>query len=311
MRTVELNELVSNVERMLRPVIGERIQLVTKLSGELLRVLVDAAQLEQVLVDLVINARDVIAQTGRVELTTGRQSVPAREPQDDQGLAAGEYAWLEVKGDEAGLSDDAQRRRLAPLLTTEPGGAGAGLGLSTIRIVRQHDGAIHVDSRDGQGTLVRVLLPLANAANAADVQAVSGVVPVARATYRVLVVEDEPQVRAIAARALTNAGFEVLQAANGALGLALLEAQCIPFDVVVTDVIMPALSGPDLARAARALDQTLGIVFMSGFPEPLHDAHATDFAGAAFLAKPFSPRALVQAVHDCIERRGATLREYG
>jgi two-component system, cell cycle sensor histidine kinase and response regulator CckA len=310
MRTVELNELVSNVERMLRPVIGERIQLVTKLSGEPLRVLVDAGQLEQVLVDLVINARDAIAETGRVELTTGRQSMPARELQDGQGLAPGEYAWLEVKGDGAGPSDDA-RRRFEPLLTTEARGAGVGLEISTIRIVRQHDGAIHVDSCDEQGTLVRVLLPLANAASAADVQAVSGVVPVAPATYRVLVVEDEPQVRAIAARALTNAGFEVLQAANGALGLALLEAQRVPFDVVVTDVIMPALSGPDLARAARALDQTLGIVFMSGFPEPLHDAHATDFAGAAFLAKPFSPRALVQAVHDCIERRSATLREYG
>jgi two-component system, cell cycle sensor histidine kinase and response regulator CckA len=308
MRTVELNELVSNVERMLRPVIGERIQLVAKLRGEVLRVLVDAGQLEQVLVDLVINARDAIAETGRVELTTGRQSVPGRERQDSQGLAPGEYACLEVKGDGAGLSDDAQQRLLEPLFTTEPRGAGAGLGLSTIAIVRQHDGAIHVDRRDGQSTLVRVLLPLANAA---DAQAVSGVVPVAPATYRVLVVEDEPQVRAIAARALTNAGFEVLQAANGALGLALLEAQRVPFDVVVTDVIMPALSGPDLARAARALDQTLGIVFMSGFPEPLHDAHATDFAGAAFLAKPFSPRALVQAVHDCIERRGATLREYG
>jgi two-component system, cell cycle sensor histidine kinase and response regulator CckA len=233
--------------------------------------------------------------------------VPAREPQDGEGVPAGEYAWLEVKDDGPGLSDNVQQRLFEPLFTTEPPG-GAGLGLSTIGIVRQHDGAINVDSRDGQGTVVRVLLPLANAG---DVQAISGVVPVAPATYRVLVVEDEPQVRAIAARALTNAGFEVLQAANGALGLALLEGQRIPFDVVVTDVIMPALSGPDLARAARALDQNLGIVFMSGFPEPLHDAHATDFAGAAFLAKPFSPRALVQAVHDCIERRGATLREYG
>ena len=306
MRTVELNELVSNVERMLRPVLGERTQLVTKLSGEPLRVQADAGQLEQVVVDLVINARDAIAETGRIELATGRQSVVAPDPQDLQGLAPGEYAWLEVKDDGAGTSDDMQQRLLEPLFTTEPAGPVTRLGPSTIGIVRRHEGAICVDCRDGRGTLVRVLLPLAGAADA--IQAVSGVIPVGLATYRVLVVEDEPQVRAIAARALTNAGFEVLQAANGALGLALIERQRIPFDVIVTDVLMPALSGPDLARAARALDQNLGIVFMSGFPEPLH---ATDFAGAAFLAKPFSPRALVQAVHDCIERRGATLREHG
>jgi two-component system cell cycle sensor histidine kinase/response regulator CckA len=184
------------------------------------------------------------------------------------------------------------------------------LGLSTcFGIVRQHDGAIRVDSREGQGTLMRVLLPLASATEV--IQATSGVLPVARATHRVLVVEDEPQVRAIAARALTSAGFEVLQAANGALGLALIKEQRVPFDVIVTDVVMPELNGPDLARAARAFDQNLGIVFMSGFPESMHDAHATDFTGAAFLAKPFAPRALVQAVRDCIEQRGAMLSESG
>jgi YesN/AraC family two-component response regulator len=102
-----------------------------------------------------------------------------------------------------------------------------------------------------------------------------------------------------------------LQAANGALGLALIKEQRVPFDVIVTDVVMPELSGPDLARAARAFDQKLGIVFMSGFPEAMHDAHATDFAGAAFLAKPFAPRDLVQAVHDCIEQRDAMLSESG
>lgn len=270
MRTVELNELVSNVERMLRPVLGDRTQLVTRLSCEPLYVLADAGQLEQVIVDLVIKARDATAQAGCIELTTGRQSVQAPAPQDVQGLAPGEYAWLEV---------------------------------------RQHAGATRVDNGDGQGTLRRVLLPLVSAADA--LQAVSGVVPVALPPYRVLVVEDEPQVRAIAARALTNAGFEVLQAANGALGLALLIAQRIPIDVIVTDVIMPELSGPDLVRAARAFDRNLGIVFMSGFPEPMHDAPAIDFAGAAFLAKPFSPRVLVHAVHDCVVRRGAMLREHG
>jgi two-component system, cell cycle sensor histidine kinase and response regulator CckA len=309
-RAVELNELVTNVERMLRRVIGERTQLVTKLSREPLRVLADAGQLEQVIVNLVINARDAISETGRIELATGRQSVPARDPQDVEGLAVGDYAWLEVKDDGAGMSEGVQQQLFEPFFTTKPPGRGTGLGLSTcFGIVRQHEGAIRVDSREGQGTLMRVLLPLASATEV--IQATSGVLPVARATHRVLVVEDEPQVRAIAARALTSAGFEVQQAANGALGLALIKEQRVPFDVIVTDVVMPELSGPDLARAARVFDQKLGIVFMSGFPEAMHDAHATDFAGAAFLAKPFAPRDLVQAVRDCIEQRDAMLSESG
>lgn len=307
-RVVELNELVSNVERMLRRVIGERAQLVANLSREPLRVLADAGQLEQVIVNLVINARDAISETGRIELVTGRQSVLAYDPQDVEGLAVGDYAWLEVRDDGAGMSDDVQQRLFEPFFTTKPPGRSTGLGLSTcFGIVRQHEGAIRVDSREGQGTLMRVLLPLASAVEA--VQATSGVLPVALARHRVLVVEDEPQVRAIAARALTIAGFEVLQAGNGALGLALVKEQRLPFDVIVTDVVMPELSGPDLARAARAFDQNLGIVFMSGFPEAMHDAHASDFAGAAFLAKPFAPSALVQAVRDCIEQRGA-MREH-
>lgn len=309
-RTVELNELVSNVERMLRRVIGENTQLVTQLSREPLLVLADAGQLEQVIVNLVINARDAISETGRIELTTERQSILARDPRDVEGLAVGDYACLEVKDDGAGMSDDVRERLFEPFFTTKPPGRGTGLGLATcFGIVRQHEGSIRVDSRQGHGTVMRVLLPLASAAEVA--QSTSGVVPAARSALRVLVVEDEPQVRAIAARALAGAGFEVMQAANGALGLALLKAQHAPFDVIVTDVVMPELTGPELARAARAFDPKLGIVFMSGFPEAMHDAHATDFAGAAFLAKPFAPRALVQAVRDCIEQRGAMLSDHG
>jgi two-component system, cell cycle sensor histidine kinase and response regulator CckA len=144
----------------------------------------------------------------------------------------------------------------------------------------------------------------------ADAAATSGVVTACKLPC-VLVVEDEPQVRVIAARALASAGFEVVQAANGALGLALLKEQSGAFEVLVTDVVMPELNGPDLAREARRLDQNLGLVFMSGFPEAMHDGHASDFAGAAFLAKPFSAGELVEAVRECIQRRGAKLREHG
>jgi len=123
-------------------------------------------------------------------------------------------------------------------------------------------------------------------------------------------VEDEPQVRALAARALTNAGFEVLQAANGALGLALVKSEATPFDVLVTDVLMPELTGPELARAVRQLDPNMGLVFMSGMPDAMHSAHASEFAGAAFLNKPFSPQVLVESVRDRIAER-AELSELG
>jgi two-component system, cell cycle sensor histidine kinase and response regulator CckA len=279
-RAVELNELVSNADRMLRPLLGERLRLVTELSCQPLHVLTDASQLERAIIQLVIKARDASSETGRIELATGRHTAQARDPQKVGGWANGDYAWLNVRDRGASVSDDEQQRLLEPFRT--------------------------ILSRDEQGTLIRVLLPLVSGADA--VPASSGVVPAALSLHRVLVVEDEPQVRAIAMRALTNAGFEVQQAANGALGLTLLKQQRVPFDVVVTDVVMPELSGPDLARAARAFDRELGIVFMSGFPAPMHDAHAAEFAGAAFLAKPFGPRALVQAVRDCIERRGAVRR---
>jgi signal transduction histidine kinase/ActR/RegA family two-component response regulator len=309
-RSVELNELVANVERMLHRVIGGDTQLLANLSAEPLRVQADAGQLEQVVVNLVINARDAVSEGGRIEIVTGRQLVQAKDERDVEGLGAGEYAYLEVRDNGCGMSEDVQERLFEPFFTTKPAGRGTGLGLATsFGIVRQHEGAIQVESCQGKGTLMRVLLPLASAVEVFS--ATSGVLPVSRGPQRVLVVEDEPQVRAIAARALSSAGFEVQQAANGALGLTLLKEQTTPFDVIVTDVVMPELSGPDLARAARKLDATLGIVFMSGFPEAMLDAHASDFAGAAFLAKPFAPSALVGAVRECIERRGAELSEHG
>ena len=304
-RGVELNELVAGVERMLRRVIGEGATLTAKLAPEPLRVLADAGQLEQVIVNLVINARDAIASTGRIEIITRRSAVLDKDEQDIEGLSGGDYACIEVRDDGAGMTEDVQRRLFEPFFSTKAPGRGTGLGLATsFGIVRQHEGAIRVESEPGKGTVMRVLLPLATAADVAS-PGTSGVVPVAQKRPRVLVVEDEPQVRAIAARALTNSGFEVQQAANGALGLALIKEQQLPFDVLVTDVVMPELSGPELARAALKLDPSLGLVFMSGFPEAMYSAHADEFEGAAFLAKPFSPQTLVETVRERLERRSA------
>ena len=303
-RGVELNELVSSVERMLARVIGENAVLSAKLCPEPLRVMADAGQLEQVLVNLVINARDAIADGGgRIEIVTRRCPALAQDEQAIEGLSDGDYACVEVRDNGAGMTDEVKQRLFEPFFTTKAPGRGTGLGLATsFGIVRQHEGSIRVESEPGKGTLMRVLLPLAMAgADTAPVS--SGVVPVARQRRRVLVVEDEPQVRAIAVRALTSAGFEVLQAADGAQGLELVHSEQAPFDVIVTDVVMPELTGPELARAVRKLDPSMGLVFMSGLPEAMHSAHAGEFAGAAFLNKPFSPQVLVEAVRERIAER--------
>jgi signal transduction histidine kinase/ActR/RegA family two-component response regulator len=307
-RGVELNELVSNVERMLCRLIGQGTALSARLSPEPLRVLADAGQIEQVIVNLVINARDAISGPGRIELVTRRVSLLPDAGQDAAGLSSGDYACLEVRDTGVGMTPDIQRQLFEPFFTTKPHGRGTGLGLATsFGIVRQHEGAIRVDSAAGRGTVMSVLLPLAVVAEAA--LATSGVLPVVE-RRRVLVVEDEPQVRAIAARALSNAGFEVLQAINGAAALALVKTDERGFDVIVTDVVMPELNGLELARAVRQLLPQVGWVFMSGFPEAMQSAGPNEFTDAAFLSKPFAPQKLVDAVRERVQRRLAELHAH-
>jgi two-component system, cell cycle sensor histidine kinase and response regulator CckA len=304
-RGVELNELVSNVERMLRRLIGEGTTLSARLSPEPLRVLADQGQLEQVLVNLVINARDAISAPGKIEIVTERLVLSASAEQDIEGLAPGDYACLEVRDTGVGMSAEVQRQLFEPFFTTKPAGRGTGLGLATsFGIVHQHEGTIRVESAPGRGTVMRVLLPLSSAA---DVAATSGVVAVVDRP-RVLVVEDEPQVRAIAARALTTAGFEVLQAANGAAALALVKSQDKPLHVIVTDVVMPELNGPELARAVLAIEPEMSLVFMSGFPEAMQGVGCDEFRGAAFLSKPFSAQELIEVVREGAQRRVTELR---
>lgn len=306
-RSVEVNELVANIERMLRRLIGDEVTLSARLCPEPIRTQADAGQLEQVLVNLVINARDAISGTGRIEIITRRVSVTGRSAQDLDELPDGEYACIEVRDTGAGMSEEVQRRLFEPFFTTKPSGRGTGLGLATsFGIVRQHDGAIRVESRVGTGTTMRVLLPIQQGAEA--ITAPSGVVAVA-SRKRVLVVEDEPQVRAIAARALTAAGFDVTQAPNGAAALCLVEREESLFDVIVTDVVMPQLSGPEFARAARKLKKCRGLVFMSGYPEAMQTAEPNEFAGAAYLAKPFSPQSLVEAVRSRLEEQAELLQQ--
>ena len=297
-RGVELNELIVGVERMLERLLGESTSLSTQLCPEGLPVLADAGQIEQVVVNLVLNARDAMGGHGVIELRTRRLPILPGSDQELEGLSIGDYACIEVRDSGVGMTPEVQRQLFEPFFTTKSPGRGTGLGLSTcFGIVRQHDGAIHVDSEPGKGTTMRVLLPL-TAVGEARV-ATSGVVPVSERP-RVLVVEDEPQVRAIAARTLSNAGFEVQQAPNGAAALKLIDAEK-RFDVIVTDVLMPELNGVELARAVRAKTPDMELVFMSGYPEALQGVSPDELVGYAFLAKPFAPQQLVEIVRERLE----------
>jgi two-component system cell cycle sensor histidine kinase/response regulator CckA len=241
-----------------------------------------------------MNARDALVAGGKVQISARRD---------------GDNACIEVRDDGAGMSEEQQQHLFEPFFTTKAASRAAGLGLASCSgIVRQHDGAISIESKLGHGTRARIVLPLAPGAEAR--LTTSGVVEIAPKRARVLVTEDEPQVRAVAVRTLSGAGFEVLEASNGARGLALFKARTAPIDVIVTDVLMPELTGPELARAARGLDPGVGLVFMSGYPETKLSASASEFPGAAFLAKPFAPQALVDAVKARVEQRTA-LRDHG
>jgi len=293
-RRLDLNELVGSLEGPFERLLDEGSRLSLELCAEPLPLLADAAQLRQIIANLVLNARDALAPGGQIEIATSRN---------------GEHACLEVRDDGTGLSAEAREHSFEPFFTTKAQGRGIGLGLSTcLGIVRQHEGSMQLDSALGCGTVARVLLPLATIEPGVTT---SGVVPIAARRPRVLVAEDEPQVRAVAVRALSGAGFEVLPVANGALALAAIKSQREPFDVLVTDVLMPKLSGPELARTARSIDPSLGLVFMSGYPESMLGARVNEFAGAAFLAKPFTARELIEAVRERAERRSAELRAHG
>jgi len=297
-KSVDAGELVQGLEPLLRRALGDRVKLLIEIAKEPLGLYADPAQLEQVILQLFMYARDAVEQTGRIQIEAYRQQLLTSDQLGADRVLPGDYACIEVSHDGVGLSREAQTRLFEPFFSSKPRDKTAGIGLATsLGIVRQHEGTIRVETDPAgvQRTRLRVLLPLAAMR---DVPMTSGVVEVPKVRPLVLVVEDEPQVRAIAARALNAAGFQVQQASNGALGLSLLQEGSRPVDVLVTDVMMPELSGPDLARAARRLFPNLGLVFMSGFPESMADTRSGEFPGAAFLAKPFSAQMLVDAVRE-------------
>ena len=285
LRVVDLASLLAGMERLLRRLLREEIELVIEAGAGPTTVRGAAAQLEQVVVNLVVNARDALAGPGRITLRTER---------------TGAHVQLAVRDDGAGMSAEVQRRAFEPFFTTKPPGQGTGLGLATCYgIVEQGGGTIAVESAPGQGTTIRIQLPFV-AAEPSAAPAPPRAAPRARGAT-VLLVEDEPAVRRIATLALRRAGHRVLDAADAAAALRIAEAGAEEIDLLVTDVVMPGMGGRALAAALCERRPELPVLFVSGYSED--EALERDVAAlrAAFLAKPFTPETLCARVDELLE----------
>ena len=283
--TIDLGALIRDLERLIGHLIGERIALTVDIAPGRWLVHADAGQLEQVLMNLVANARDAIAGVGTVRIAVG-----ASPGGDDEVAVA-------VEDDGCGMAADTLEHLFEPFFTTKTSGTGLGLATS-YGIIEQHGGRIEVDSELGRGTRIEVRLPRAPAAVAARAAVAERFAPRARGTETLLLVEDDPMVRRVAERVLTEQGYRVLIATDGVAGLEVARAHLEQLDLVLTDAVMPRLGGGALARELRALRPDLPVLLMSGYDRD--EPSGGDPGGLPRLQKPYTPEQLTARVRELL-----------
>jgi two-component system, cell cycle sensor histidine kinase and response regulator CckA len=299
-RVIDVNEAVRALEAMLRRLIREDIALVLELAPEPLAVRSDPGQLEQVVMNLVVNARDALPEGGRITVRTAAVTLGAEQPGNDPLAPPGPYVQLLVADTGQGLSDEARAHLFEPFFTTKELGKGTGLGLATVYgIVKQNNGFIYVDSASGTGTTVRVYLPR-SAGPLPTAERVPAAVTPRRGSETILLVEDETAVRHFARRALEANGYCVLVAADGAEALSIAEQHAGPIHLLLTDVVMPGIGGPELARRLSAARPTLRVLFSSGYTDDETVRQGVRESGTAFLQKPFAPEDLLQKTAEVL-----------
>ena len=281
---------------MLERLIGENIELSNLLAPELGVVKVDPSQLEQVVMNLIVNARDAMPKGGRIKIETCNVDLDYEPSPHQSTLPPGSYVVLIVKDTGCGMDRETMSHLFEPFFTTKETGKGTGLGLATIYgIVKQNNGHIQVASKPGVGTRFAVYLPRVqeHVHRKESKPAVNGVMS---AQGTILVVEDEEAVRIMAVRRLRSNGYTVLEAQNGQEAMLVADAYAGTIDLLVTDVIMPLMSGPMLATKLLARRPQMKVLYMSGYTDSLLAPHDEQDIKGAFLQKPFTPNSLADAV---------------
>jgi two-component system cell cycle sensor histidine kinase/response regulator CckA len=298
---LNLNDIVSDMNKMLRRLIGEDIDFSAKLDPGLERIKADPGQIEQVLVNLVVNARDAMPQGGDLTIETSRVDLDQAYADRHVGVVPGSYVMLAVSDTGTGMDDDTRARIFDPFFTTKEKGKGTGLGLSTVYgIVKQSGGSIWVYSEPGHGTTFKVYFPelAVSPQKTADVT-VEPAMPGGSET--ILLVEDEDVVRSLARKILEHAGYNVLDASRGEEAVRMCQERAEPIDLLLTDIVMPETSGKGVADRLCEMLPGLRVLFMSGYTDEAIVHHGVLDSNVEFIQKPFTPADLAKKVREVLD----------
>lgn len=300
-KVLNLNDIVDGMGKLLRRTIGEDIQFSTALSSDLGNVRADPGQIEQVLLNLIVNARDAMPQGGKLTIETRNLTIDNSYSQAHAELPLGEYVLLAVSDTGSGMTADVKRHIFEPFFTTKGPGRGTGLGLAVVHgIVKQSGGEISVYSELGQGSTFKVLLPrIVEAASVEEVTPTASTMP--RGNETVLLVEDEDGVRAITRHVLKLCGYDVLEASNGEEALKLVARTQRTFQLVLTDVVMPGIGGRSLVEKLVADRPEIKVLYLSGYTDDAVVRHGILHEQVNFLQKPFTPLALAKKVRAVLD----------
>lgn len=301
-RVVNLNTLVRNVERMLRPLLGERIQIVLETSSELGAVKADPGQVEHILMNLAVNARDAMPRGGTLTVTTSNAELGQEFRRKHPGASPGRYVMFSVADTGTGMDAHAMTHLFEPFFTTKEPGKGTGLGLSMVYgIVKQSGGYITVESEIGRGSRFRVYFPRVEGVEESPALEAPGSAR-SSGTGTILLVEDEAAVRSLVETILTADGYNVLVAESAEDAVQLCHNQGAAIDVLLTDVVMPGVSGPELAKNLLTLQPGLRVIYMSGYAGEYLDGEGMGADRAALLQKPFTAAALEEKIREMLQQ---------
>jgi signal transduction histidine kinase len=303
MKVLDLNSLLVDLDKMLHRLIGEDIELVIFPSKDLGRVKADAGQIEQVILNLAVNSRDAMPSGGRLTIETANVELDDEYARRHVAVIPGRYVMLSVSDTGAGMTPEVRDRVFEPFFTTKESSKGTGLGLSTVYgIVKQSGGNIWVYSEPGKGTTFKIYLPRVDEPLGEVVRekAAEGGLP--RGSETILIVEDDEDVRDLTVRALKMQGYRVLETSNGSNALHVSEHEAGPIHLMVTDVVMPGMNGPELAKRLNPLRPKMKVLYISGYTDNAIVHHGVLEKGVNYIQKPFTVEGLARKVKEVLDQ---------